>query len=246
MMSKSSETGSIPLHLEIADTLKREIETGSITGGEKFHSESQLCKRFKTNRYSIRQALDQLVKMGLLQAHQGKGHYVCEQPHELQFTVTPTAGFSTKAGNLGLEPSAELINQEKEEADHRTAELLGLTPGEEIWRLDIVRYANGIPLTYSVTRLPAAFFPDLLEHTEPFHSLYTLLEQLYHIKPVRSWSTFQAVHASIYEARHLQMSPNENLLLIESIMKDERGRAVLYTSTKYRGSMSRIRIDFEM
>jgi len=246
MISKPfPESGGIPLYLEIADVLKKEIETRGSAGGEKFHSEAQLCKRFRTNRYAVRKALDQLVNMGYLQARQGKGHYVCEQPHELQFTVNQTDGFSTKAGGLGLAPSAKLISQEQAAADPRTAELLELKTGEPIWRLDIVRYADGVPLTYSITQMPAAAFPDLLEHTAPFHSLFMLLDQRYQIKPVRTWSTFQAVHASMAEVKHLEMSPNENLLLIDSVMKDDQGRPVLYTSTKYRGSMSRIRIDFE-
>lgn len=228
----------------IADTLRSEIESSLYSIGDRLPSERELGRRFHENRYIIRQSLEQLVHMGFVRPHQGKGHFVCEHPLNLQYRLNPVLGFSAVIEQLGLKPSAQLIKQEKELADSRTQELLNLKPNEEVIRLEILRFADRTPLTLNVTRLPAQYFPNFFEYTSSFYSLYRLLEEKYLVKPVRKHSTFQAVYATIAEAEHLQIQPNSNLLHIESVMQDESKRTMLYTSAKYRGDMAQVSIQF--
>src|SRR5690606_38345986 len=105
-------------------------------------------------------------------------------------------------------------------------------------------YANRIPLTYNVTWLPVSAFTDLLTHLEPMHSLYAIFESRYGVTPVRMKSSFRATFPSALEAGYLHIPQNQNVLHIESVMRDDGGRLVEYTSAKYRGDLCCISIEF--
>ncbi len=245
MMRESDIQKATPRYLEIADTLQTEIGKGIYKRDERLPSEAQLCNRFRENRYTIRQALDILLHTGVIRSHQGKGHYVCEKPLDLQYTITPSMRYSNVIALLGCTPMSKLLRQEKLIPPRVIAAGLQLNPDEEAFRLEILRYADSIPLTWNITWLPVKYFPELLTNTHSLGSLYEMLEGVYDVQLHRIWSTFQATYPTAEEARYLQISPNTNLLHIESVMRDGDMRLVEYTSAKYRGDLCRVSIQFE-
>jgi GntR family transcriptional regulator len=234
-----------PRYLEIADVLQTEIVGGIYKLEERLPSEAQLCSRFRENRYTIRQALDILLHTGVIRSHQGKGHYVCEKPLNLRYTITPNMRFSNVITLLGCTPKAKLLKQEKLIPPEEIVKALNLRPEEEAFRLEILRYADSVPLTWNVTWLPVKYFPELSDHTRSLGSLYAMLEGVYGIQLHRIWSTFQATYPTAMEASYLKVPPNTNLLHIESVMRDGDHRLVEYTSAKYRGDLCRVSIQFE-
>jgi DNA-binding GntR family transcriptional regulator len=182
--------------------------------------------------------------MGVIRSHQGKGYYVCEKPLDIRYTITPAMRFSDVMRKLGCTPSARLIRQEKAVPPEHVASALRMDAADQAYRLEILRYADGIPLSWNVTWLPETFVPGLDVHLEPFHSLYATLESVYRMQMTRLWSTFQAAYPSAQEAGALHISPNTNLLHIESVMRDEEGRLVEFTSAKYRGDLCQVSIHF--
>lgn len=245
-MRQKSDLQDVPArYLEIADILHHEIVNGSYTLHERLPSEAQLCSRFRENRYTIRQALDVLLHKGVIRSHQGKGHYVCEKPLNLQYTITPNTRFSNEITLMGCTPKAKLLKQEKLIPPEEIAAALKLDPLDEVYRLEILRYADSIPLAWNVTWLPDKFFPDLLNHTRCLGSLYAMLENVYGMQLHRILSTFQAAYPTALEASYLKIPPNANLLHIESVMRDSEMRLVEFTSAKYRGDLCRVSIELE-
>lgn len=245
MIRVSELRKAAPRYLEIADILQSEIGRGLYQLDERLPSEVQLCGRFRENRYTIRQALDILLHTGVIRSHQGKGHYVCKKPLDLQYTITPSTRYSHVMQGLGCKPQARLLHQERQKAPAAVAEALRLDADEDVYRLEILRYADSVPLTWNMTWLPVRFVPDLMEHTDSLGSLYELLEVRYGLRLHRIWSTFQATYPTALVAGYLQISPNTNLLQIESVMRDDDHRLVEYTSAKYRGDLCRVSIQFE-
>lgn len=226
----------------IADILQSEIDGGTYVVGEKLPSEAELCRRFQENRYTVRQALDLLVTTGIIRAHQGKGHYVCEKPLDISYTITPGMRFSDVISRLGCQPGARVLKQEVLVPPPHVAHHLLLVEGEKAYRLDILRLADNIPLSINVTWLPERHFPNFFHFTPAFHSLYGLLDEHYGIQLQRIWSAFQATFPNAQEAKFLKVSPNTNLLHIESLMRDQHGRAIEFTSAKYRGDLCKVSI----
>ena len=69
MGNETTKTQS--LRAQIYQSLKAQIEDGAWKIGEKFPSESQLCKEYGVSRVTIRSAIQQLEAVGLVQTNQG-------------------------------------------------------------------------------------------------------------------------------------------------------------------------------
>jgi len=240
-----SVEADIPAYQAIANILHGEIEQQVYGPGDRIPSEQQLCRRFKVNRYTLRHSLDLLEQIGLIRSHQGKGYYVCGKPLDIEYTITPVTRISDMIRKLGRRPGAELIRQEVVVPPSDVAEALALSPGQQAYRLEILRTADDVPLSLNVTWLPVDIFPDLLQHTELFNSLYGLLQQNYEVQLTRIGSTFRIAYPMLQEAQLLNIQPSTNLLQIDSVMRDESNRLVEYTSAKYRGDLCKISINFE-
>ena len=232
-------------YLVIVDILQKEIDRGLYVIGEPMPSEADLSKRFNVNRYTIRHSLDFMNKKGVIRSHQGKGHYVCEKPMDIQYTITQAMRFTDVITQLGCKPSARILKSEVRIPPEKINKYLKLAPEERGIRLEILRFADGIPLAWNETWLPEKYFSDFPLNYATFTSLYTLLKETYQVELKRIWSTFEAIYPSADEAAQLQISPSTSLLHIESVMRDQDYRLIEYTSAKYRGDLCRVSIQFE-
>ena len=61
---------------QVYEQLKQNIINGNWSAGEKIPSENDLVKMLGVSRISVREALKQLVSLGLLEARQGEGTFV--------------------------------------------------------------------------------------------------------------------------------------------------------------------------
>ena len=66
----------IPLYLQIAESLSREIAAGRFTAGDRLPPERDLAKQFSTTVRTLRKALAALQNRGMLDSVQGSGNYV--------------------------------------------------------------------------------------------------------------------------------------------------------------------------
>jgi DNA-binding LacI/PurR family transcriptional regulator len=75
-------TDSSPQYIQIADHLRDQIQSGQILVGQKIPNEMEIASQYGVSRGTVRQALDLLVKEGLLERFPGKGTFVIEQTEE--------------------------------------------------------------------------------------------------------------------------------------------------------------------
>lgn len=66
---------NIPLYIQLADEIRRQIVSGDIKVGDKLPSESEMIKEYKLGRLTIRDALSILANEGLIEKHHGKGTF---------------------------------------------------------------------------------------------------------------------------------------------------------------------------
>ncbi len=70
----------------IAQWAKARLKSGEFAAGDKFFSESEICRQHTASRQTVRQALDMLEREGLLERRRGSGTYV------RQLVPSPKAG----------------------------------------------------------------------------------------------------------------------------------------------------------
>jgi DNA-binding LacI/PurR family transcriptional regulator len=74
--------GSYPLYIQIAERIREQIRSGNLAVGAKLANELDIAVELQVARGTVRQALDVLVKEGLLARQSGKGTFVIGQVAE--------------------------------------------------------------------------------------------------------------------------------------------------------------------
>ena len=66
----------LPLSKQVADELERMIKEGEYTVGQKIPTEPELMEMFQVSRNTLREAIQSLTSVGVLEVRQGDGTYV--------------------------------------------------------------------------------------------------------------------------------------------------------------------------
>ena len=77
---------------KLQETIADSLATNPWHVGDRFHSETQLCNKYKVSRQTIRKAMQGLVDDGLLVRRQGSGTYVTEKAVARRNTRTHIVG----------------------------------------------------------------------------------------------------------------------------------------------------------
>src|SRR3569833_738583 len=96
----------IPLYYQLKERLTQQIMGGDFQPGTLMPSERELSDRYGISRMTVRQALGEMVKEGLLLREQGKGTFVAE-PKITQGLLRLTS-FSEDMQSRGLKPDSHV------------------------------------------------------------------------------------------------------------------------------------------
>lgn len=75
-MSILDKDSPIPLYIQFKEYLLDRIERGELEPGQRLPSEREFCDQLGVSRITIRQALNELVRDGMIQSVPGKGTFV--------------------------------------------------------------------------------------------------------------------------------------------------------------------------
>ncbi len=81
-----------PMYQRIADDLRSQIQSGAFKAGEQLPPEGDLQDRFEASRNTIRDAIKQLVSLGLVQTRPGQGTFVTGAIDPFVTTLSAPAG----------------------------------------------------------------------------------------------------------------------------------------------------------
>ncbi|MEU8251988.1 GntR family transcriptional regulator [Nonomuraea sp. NPDC048916] len=73
-----------PAYLQIADDLRQEVAEGRLKLGERLPARRQLAQRYGVAVETIRRALDELARDGLISTQSTRGTYVVKTPDQTE------------------------------------------------------------------------------------------------------------------------------------------------------------------
>jgi DNA-binding GntR family transcriptional regulator len=228
----------VPLYYQFAEQLEAAIRAGRLAHGQRLENELDLAQRYGLSRPTVRQAIQELVRKGLLVRKRGVGTQVVHGP-----AFTRPVALSSLFDDLartGLRPRSDLRSFETRAADGEVSEALRVPEGAPVVRIERLRWAAGEPLALMVNWLPAAlaaFEQDRLEA----HGLYELLRRTgVHMRIATQ--RIGARPATAAEARLLGERRGAALLTMERVAYDDQGRPVEYGSHVYRAGTYRFEV----
>lgn len=201
--------GSRPLHQQIADELRRQIDEGELRPGDPLPSEIVLMRRFGVSRGTIRQARTALRTDGTITGSRGRRLSV--RGSQLTQPLGQLISFSAWIESLGKRPSGRVVEFGPGPAGYEPAIALGVQPGETLYHLVRLRLADDEPLMIERTTFPLRL-GNLLRDTDLHHqSIYAELGRQ-GIVFASARHLLSAIPASRADARLLDVAPGTPLL----------------------------------
>lgn len=210
----------VALYAQVADLLRHEIAAGGHPSSGRLPSEHDLMRRFGVSRVTVRQAIDLLIKEGLVVRKQGKGTYLAGAVvrHGLQ----ELRGFYDVMAAQGLEPETRLLKFEPAEPPPGVLARLG-PQGGSLMRLQRLYSLDGAPLGLATTWLPAEARRVTWEQAES-HPSYAILQRLLGIRIARASIAIRGRLAGRALGRLLQVSPKSAVLVLDRTSYDVEDR----------------------
>jgi GntR family transcriptional regulator len=226
-LAESTQSNS-PIYMQLANSLRQQIDDGIIPTGEALPSERDLCDIMGASRVTVRKAIELLIEEGLISRRQGSGTFVTPR---IQAPGSYLNSFSEDAEARGEATDTIWMMKIIAIASDEEARLLELASGTKVARLSRVRMAAGEPLAIENAVIPAEMLPDI---ETLGHSLYQALAKLGN-RPITGQQKIRAALAGSTEAALLSISEKTEVLRIERLTRRADGRPVELTRSVYRG-----------
>lgn len=221
-----------PRWRQVMVNLRRWMAECALPPGARLPSEAELAERFGVHRLTVRQALAELARAGVIRTVHGRGSYVADPPY--RFRVMPDAPSIVAQ----MRAQDRLVTQEL--VGHGVVARTDLPdppslPDAELLRLDTVMTVDGETWSRNSTWLPAQRFAGLPAVWTAQTSLTALLAAAYGIRQRRAWRRYSAEPASPNEADTLDVPLGYPLLVLVGFNTDQHGEPLSQMVRRTRG-----------
>ena len=226
-----------PLYAQVEDALASSIANGSLKRGSQLPPEDSLIERFEVSRTTIRQAIQNLAGRGLVEIRRGKGTFVTHS--KITQELTHLTGFVEDMQAQGRRATSRVLEKEVIAATKAVRRHLGLAEGARVVRIQRVRLADGVPVSFDETYLPQSIGKKIIANDLEKEPIFALLEQKYGTPLVEAEYLLEAIVAEPGVAKVLEIKPGSAIFLIERIAYTSGHRPIDYEKLYYRGDQVR-------
>lgn len=214
----------VPLYHQLQEILRLKIANRAWSVGTQIPSEHELCRTFGVTRPTVRQALEGLVREGLLVKRRGKGAFVTTPPPPVGlFSVTGVSD-AFAGSNIDVETRVTYAGKS---AACILAE--GVDPDGGWVKFERVRSLNNVPVFYEYTWIQAQLVPGLEKIDLNNRSLYRTLQESHGLRVGGGTQRFSAIASGLKVARALRVRPGAPLLRVVRSMDLVRGNVATET-----------------
>ncbi len=215
-----------PMYLQLREIVRARIEDGEYAPGAAIPSENELAETYGINRLTVRNAIDTLVKEGLLKRVQGKGVYVVGK--KVERDLNRLEGFTRTMLDKKVMPTPEIVTKAVRAAGGRYAALFDIDAADEVYYVKRVDYADDEPCSLEEILVPKYVVPKLEGIDLSVFSLYEVYG-FYGIGIARVEQTMELTTLEQSDARTLGITVDYPVLRFSSTTYDENGRVIEYT-----------------
>jgi GntR family phosphonate transport system transcriptional regulator len=231
----------VALWRQIASQLQQAIGAGGYAPGGRLPTEAELSQHFGVNRHTVRRALEELSRAGLVRVEQGRGSFVAEDV--LEYAVEPRTRFSEWIRKHNKEPSGRVLRLKETAATAQVAVGLGIRPAARVVLLERLGLADGRPVSLASHYFPSVRYRGLLDALRGASGITEALRSVGVSDYLRQTSRVSARLPSGEEAELLRMPRNRPVLVCENINVDRAGAVIEFAIGLY--PTPRVQIVFE-
>ncbi|HTV69717.1 MAG TPA: GntR family transcriptional regulator [Rhizobiaceae bacterium] len=220
-----------PLYLQLKKTIEEAVKSGQLGPGDALPSERDIAVKADVSRVTVRKAVQDLVRGGVLIQRHGSGTFVAPRVERVEQSLSRLTSFTEDMARRGMTVRSEWLERGVHSASPAEMMVLGLSSRELVARISRLRIANDTPLAIERASLSASVLPD---PNAVESSLYTALEKTGH-RPVRAVQRISAANLGEADAKLLDVPVGSAGLNIERISYLASGKVIEFTRSVYRG-----------
>jgi len=243
MQGEIDRSSPLPAWAQMAQNLRRQIETGRLAGGDRLPSEAELTEIFRLSRITVRQALSRLSTDGLIERRQGLGTFVVPRKVAVQHDLSLSSSWRQRFREEGHESGAIVL--EALDGVVLPVELARrLLPSDEVGAmvfLKRVQQVDAQPIGLTESWVPAAVAPGLAEQPLDDGSLSQTLRNHYGRSAATVDSTLETALATVTEAQLLDTVTDIPLFVVTSVSREKNGDLLEVSRTSWVGGRVRFR-----
>ncbi|MFT3719160.1 GntR family transcriptional regulator [Pseudorhodoferax sp.] len=232
--------GAQPLYARLREQLRTEILEGRRAPGDQLPSESELTAHHGVSRITVRQALNDLQKEGLVVKARGKGSFVA-RPSVAQ-DLTRLRGLGEAMAGAGHQVRGRQLARRLVKAPAAVAERLGLAPGVRVLELQTLRYLDLAPLSLNHSWLPQAIGARLARLDIGNRDILSVYENELGLAVHHADLAIGAALATPAQARLLGVEPASAVLQVERVLAAADGAPLHFERTVYRADLFRYQL----
>lgn len=234
--------GGVTLWRQIEQAIEADIVAGRAAAGSRLPTEATLSASFRVNRHTVRRAMEELERRGLVRIEQGRGSFVAEDV--VDYRVGPRTRFSEVIARGNRHPSGRVLRIAELPASDAAATALRIRKGRPLWLIERLGLADGRPVSFGMHHYPQARFPTLPEAVEAQDGSLTRALAACGLPDYTRLSTrVTARLPTPQEAEHLRQARNRAVIVAENVNVDGDGMPVEYCIGLY--PAGRVQLVFE-
>lgn len=225
MQDSVNRNSSVPMYKQISELIGKRISSGELEHGQQLPTEAALMKEYGVSRITIRAAIDELVKEGMIERTQGKGSFVTV-PKSL-YKLSDSMGFTRTCILAGRKPVTRVFLRELVEPNKKEKDFFGMDSEDKLVCIKRLRFADDDPIAVETNHYPMSMAYLLNENLDC--SLMEVLKNKYGLVISNSLRTLEIAYSTPEESRLLNIKNRTPLLLFEDWHRDSENRP-LFTS----------------
>lgn len=221
---KANDKGRTPLFIRVHQLLRKRLESGEWALGAQVPTIEQLMVEYGVSRVTIREALAQLEREGLVSRSRGKGTHVTGNIGDERWLILPT-DWKGLVGHID-KLNANVVEIDSGPGTPRLADADG-TACTSYWRARRLNFAeSGLPYSLTTIFLARDVFrlaPQAFAH----NAVLPVLDRLKGVKIHSATQRLTVTTADLDTAHHLKIEVGAPVAEVRRVARDRQGR-VLY------------------
>lgn len=223
----------VPLYSQIRELLRSRITDGEFGAEGKMPSENAMVRAFGVSRITVRQALNDLQKEGLIFKIHGKGTFAAK-PKAVQ-SLMRLEGFGEAMSASGHETHSRVLGHRVLLPGCHVAARLGVGDKTEVMEIRRIRYLDSNPISLDVTYVPLDIGRRLIKEDLRRRDIFLILENDYGIPLDRAELRMDAMLADARLSEALAVAEGSPVLRIERLTLASGDQPLDFEYLYYRG-----------
>jgi len=215
---------------QVYKDLKRSIEIGELRTGEQLPAEEMLVEKYGVSRVTVRNALDELTNLGLIERIRGKGTFV--KSKVLVKKMSNPISFTETNQMLGNISTNKVLEFTLIKAPPFVINYLNVNEDDMVWFARRIRYSNNLVILYEESYWLESTCGKITEKDSIGSILGKLAER--GVYPHLGNQEFAAIGANDEIARYLEVSDDFPVLMSKTAFRTKDDRPMFLSVSYFR------------